>query len=139
MAVISPKYVQISAERVFAAANLLVALALGLGVFGGLPARWLWVDAPCALLILLLAISSGALFARASFALKLAKFVGFALLALGLTVVFALTLSLAFLRGVYGALGNDGVLLFSLAILFVLPYLVVYPSVLLAWTRGAAK
>lgn len=119
----------------FAAANLLVALALGLGVFGGLPARWLWLDAPSVVLVVLLVGSSAALFLRWAFAPKLAKVTAFALLGLGSIVIFALTLSIAFLRGVYGTLGADGVLLFSLAILFVLPYLVAYPLGLLWWIR----
>jgi hypothetical protein len=127
------------AERGFAGGNLLLALVLGLAVFRALPARWPWVDVPSALLVALLAASSGALFARARFALSLAKIAGFALLALGLAAVFALALSVAFLRGVFGSVGEEGVLLFSLSILFVLPYFVVYPLGLLAWTRSAAK
>ena len=104
-----------------------------------MPARWLWVDVPSVLLIVLLLGSSGALVARAAISMRLAKIAGIALLALGMIAIFALTLSIAFLRGVYGALGSDGVVFFSLAILFGLPYLVVYPVVLLVWARRGSK
>jgi hypothetical protein len=131
--------IALRAEHGFAAANSIVALAIGLGVFGGLPARWLWVDVPSVLLIVLLLGSSGALVARAPIATRLAKIAGISLLALGLMAIFALTLSIGFLRGVYGPLGSDGVVFFSLAIVFGLPYLVVYPVVLLVWTRRGSS
>lgn len=125
-------------RRGFAVANLLVALALGGGVFGGLPTRWAWVDVPSVALLALLGVSSGALLFGAKLARPLARVTAAALLALGLVVIFALVLGIAFLRGIYGTLGADGVLLFSLAILFVLPYLVVYPLGLWWWSRRAS-
>ena len=135
----SRERIALRAEHGFAAANAIVALAIGLGVFGGLPARWLWVDVPASLLIVLLLGSSGALVARAAIAARLLRIAGISLLALGLTAIFALTSSIAFLRGIYGAVGSDGVVFFSLTILFALPYVVVYPVVLLVWTRREPK
>ncbi len=126
----------------FGVANLVSSALIVLGVFRGLPARYLVVDVPAALLALLMAVAAvgllgGPRFAR--WALPLARVASFAALALGLVTISALAASVAFLSGVQGALGSGGAVLFVLVIALLVPYLVALPSAQLLWLRRAHK
>ncbi len=126
----------------FGVANLASAALLVLGVFRGLPARYLLVDVPAAVLALLLAAAGvgllgGVRFAR--WARPLSRIASFAALALGLSTIAALAASVAFLSGVQGALGSGGAVLFVLVIALLVPYLVALPAAQLLWLRRASK
>src|SRR5262245_49687816 len=104
----------LSASTAVAAANLVVALAFGLGVFLALPARWPWVDVPIGILVLVLLGSSVGLLSRWPFRFRLARIAAFVMLAIGLSGIFAIASAISFLRGVFGAIGSDGALMFVL-------------------------
>ena len=126
----------------FGVSNLVSSALLVLGVFRGLPARYMVVDLPAALLAVLLGAAGvgllgGARFAR--WARPLARIASFSALALGLATITALGVSVAFLSGVQGALGSGGAVLFVLVIALLVPYLVALPSAQLLWLRRAGK
>lgn len=126
----------------FGVSNLVSSALIVLGVFRGLPARYLVVDVPAAGLALLLAAAGvgllgGPRFAR--WARPLARIASFAALAIGLATITALAVSVAFLSGVQGALGSGGAVLFVLIIALLVPYLVALPSAQLLWLRRAGK
>jgi hypothetical protein len=124
-------------RRFFAFANLVPALVLG-GGCSMLPVRWWPLDALIACVVLLLLVTSAiALFdaRRADRALVCAAS---GLLAMGLVVVGAFALSMAFLSGVHGPFGAFGVALMGLVVLLLLPYAVVYPGLELLVFRARA-
>ena len=81
----------------------------------------------------LLAASAVALAWRVSWAPKLARVAGLALLAGGLLAVASLALALAFRRGVGGPGAGTGALVIAGSLVALLPYAVVYPAALLLW------
>lgn len=126
----------------FGVSNLVASALVVLGVFRGLPARYLLVDVPAAGLALLLGAAGigllgGARFAR--WARPLSRIASLAALTLGLATISALAVSVAFLSGVQGALGSGGAVLFVLVIALLVPYLVALPSAQLLWLRRARK
>lgn len=122
----------------FGVADLISAGLLALGVFAGLPDRWLPVDTVAVLLIGLDVAAGSALLANARWAHKVA-FVSSALsLAVGLALVTALALSASYLSGIYGPIGRGGAVILALVAALVLPYLVLLPSVQLVWLRPSA-
>ncbi len=124
----------------FGVSNLVSSALIVLGVFRGLPARYLVVDVPAAGLALLLAAAGVGLLGGSRFtrwARPLARIASFAALAVGLATITALAVSVAFLSGVQGALGSGGAVLFVLIIALLVPYLVALPSAQLLWLRRA--
>lgn len=113
---------------------LLALLVLG-GVWLGLPARWAWVDVPGSALGLACAVAACGLFARAPWALRLARAVLWAELIAGSVLVTLLGASIAQLAGSYGPVGSGGALLFGVIAALVLPYLVVFPALTLRALR----
>ena len=113
---------------VLGAMDLLTALLLLAGVWGGLPARWWPVDVGGTVLALLLGASGAALLAGTPWARKLAVVAGAVALATGMALVTALALTAAHVAGMYGPVGQGGAaLLFTVAVL-ILPYLVAFPA-----------
>ena len=123
------------AYRLFAILDLLSALLLTLGVFVGLPDRWLVVDLPALVLIVLFAVSGGGLLAGAPWALKLARATGAVALAFGLLLVALLAIAASYLYGIYGPVGQGGALIYVLIAALVIPYLVGLPLAQLVWLR----
>jgi hypothetical protein len=116
----------------FALGNLVPALVLGLGCYA-LPLRWWGMDVPIALLVLGLFATSGIALWRPELAPRVLRLAAFALLVVGLGLVAAFALCIAFLSGIHGAFGAFGSLLMGLVILLIVPYALVYPAVQLWW------
>lgn len=115
-----------------AAMHGLVGVMTLVGVWLGLPARWIWVDAPATLLALASVVSCVSLLSRRAWALKLAQFVTRAGLVLGCLTVTLLAWSASQLVGQYGPVGGGGALLLSAIAALLLPYFVGLP-LLQAW------
>jgi len=117
----------------FGILNIGVAALVGWGVFRGLPTRWWVVDDGGAVIVALMAASGVLLLANHRFAEVVTRVAAAVVLALGLTVFAVLALTASWLSGVYGPVGKGGSAIFVLIALLVLPYIVVFPAVLLAW------
>jgi hypothetical protein len=122
----------------FGVADLISAALLALGVFAGLPDRWLPVDTVAVLLIGLDVVAGSALLANARWANKVALVSSALSLAVGLALVTALALSASYLSGIYGPIGRGGAVILALVAALALPYLVLLPSVQLVWLRPSA-
>jgi hypothetical protein len=120
-------------SRLFGAADLLTAFVVLLGIFAGLPARWLPIDLAGGLLGVLFAASGVALLANHRLAPLLARVAAFAALAVGMLLVLALGVAASWLAGVYGPVGRGGALLLTLVAALVVPYLLFLPAVQLLW------
>jgi hypothetical protein len=116
----------------FALGNLVPALVLGLGCYA-LPLRWWGMDVPVALVVTGLLASSAAALRKPELAPRLLRGAAIALLVLGLGLVAAFGLSVAFLAGVNGPFGAFGMLLMGLVVALVAPYALVYPALQLWW------
>jgi hypothetical protein len=123
----------------FAVANALIAGLVAFGVFAGLPDRWLWVDVPAILVILLLLGASVALVRQGSWSFNVVRIAAGLVLVFGLVVIAGLTSAAAFLSGVLGETGRAGFIVFVTVIALVLPYLVIYPGLQLLWAFGALR
>lgn len=117
----------------FGIANVATAALVYLGVFRGLPTRWLPVDLGAVLVIALAASSGIALLADRRGATALARIASIVLLAIGMLVFAALVLTASWLAGVYGPVGRGGALIFVLVAAMVLPYAIVIPAAELLW------
>lgn len=120
----------------FGVTNLVVAVIVGLGVFRGLPARWLPLDIPAAIVVLLLAASGVTLLLNHARAPQITRIAGIFTLACGLVLFAMLVITASWLSGIYGTSGKGFGAIYGLIALLVLPYLVVYPAALLAWARS---
>jgi hypothetical protein len=121
----------------FGALNLVSAMLLGVGVFLGLPDRYLPVDAGAVLLILLLSIAGVGLLAGARWSQQVATVAASATLGLGLLLIALLSISASYLAGIYGPVGRGGAVIFVLVIALAVPYLVVLPAAQLVWLARA--
>lgn len=117
----------------FGIGNVAIALFVLVGVFRFLPTRWWVVDAGAAVVALLLGGSGAALLAKAKIAAKLTRVASAFVLVLGLLLFTALVTTAGWLSGVYGQVGLSGAVVFGLVAALVLPYIVVFPAVELAW------
>jgi len=117
----------------FGVVNVLLAIAVAVGVFRLLPARWWLVDAGGAILVALYGASGVALLANRSVARRLTQFAAGVGLVLGLSLFAALVITAFWLKGVYAQTGATGAIVFTLVALLVFPYLVVLPAIELVW------
>lgn len=118
-----------------AASQLLLAVLVSLGVWVGLPARWLWIDLPLSALALgCVAIGVG-LLTHKTWAPRAARVLLWIELAVGTLLVSLLGLSIAQLAGSYGPVGAGGAVLMGTIAALILPYLVILPALLLAFAR----
>lgn len=117
----------------FGMLNVLVAALVAWGVFRGLPTRWWLVDGGAAIVIVLMGASGLALLANHRLAAPITRVASAVVLALGLALFAALTLTASWLHGVYGPVGKGGSAIFALVALLVLPYIVVLPAAILVW------
>jgi hypothetical protein len=122
-------------RNLIAASQLFLAVLILLGVWVGLPARWLWVDLPLSALALACAGISVAVFARKAWALRAVRVLLWSELAVGTLIVGLLAMSIAQLAGSYGPVGSGGAVLMGTIAALVIPYLVVLPATLLAFAR----
>jgi hypothetical protein len=123
----------------FGVGNVVAALVVAIGVFQGLPARWLPVDLAAAAVAALLAAAGVGLVMRAAWAPRLARAAALVVLAVGLVFVAALALTASYLSGIYGPVGKGGALILVLVAALALPYLVVLPAAQLVWLGPKAK
>lgn len=117
----------------FGTLNLVAALVLVVGVFQGLPARWLPVDLPAAVVALLLAAAGGGLLASAPWGDRVARVASMVTLGAGLLLVALLVFTASYLNGIYGPVGHGGALILILVAALALPYLVAFPASQLLW------
>ncbi len=120
-------------RMVFGTLDLIAAGNLAIGVFLGLPARWLPVDAPAGLMVFLLTVAGVGLILNASWSETLAR------IAVRVVLVFALLFfgftasAVSYLYGIYGAVGRGGATLFVLVAALAIPYLFALPVTELLW------
>lgn len=122
----------------FGVAHVLTAALIVVGVFGALPARWLPIDAPSLLLVVLHAGAGAALVSNHARARDVARVAAFASLAMGLGLIALLAWSASYLAGVYGPVGRGGAIIMVLVIALAVPYLLALPAGELLWL-GARK
>jgi hypothetical protein len=113
-------------------------LVLGLGCYA-LPLRWWGMDVPITLVVLGLLASSGVALRSSSLALRALRVAALVLLVLGLGLLTAFALSVAFLSGIHGPFGAFGSILMGLVVFLIAPYAVVYPAVQLWWLARAQQ
>ena len=116
--------------------NLIPALVLGLGCYA-LPLRWWGMDVPVTVVVVAVLASSAVALWNEHLAPRALRLAALALLVLGLTLVAAFGLCVAFLAGIHGAFGTFGRLLMVLVLFLLAPYTVVYPAFQL-WLLGRA-
>ncbi len=121
------------ARVVFAIADLLTAAVVGVGVFAGLPDRWLPVDLGALVLVALHLLAGAGLLLDARWATRAARATSATALALGLGLVGAVAISASYLNGIYGPVGHGGAVIFLLVGALATPYLIVLPAVQLVW------
>lgn len=117
----------------FGVVNVFVALLAYAGVFHGLPARWIPVDAGAVVVIALMASSGIALVANRRGAALLGRLAAFVTLAVGMLLFTMLVLTASWIGGVYGPVGRGGALIFTLVSAMVFPYLILVPAAELLW------
>ena len=120
------KSVQRRAEILFALGNLVPAIVLAVGLYA-LPVRWWPADVVVGAAVLALPVTSAIVFGRPALSRRALRVGGSVLLAVGLAIVAAALLSIAFLSGIHGDFGQGGVTLMALIGFLVLPYVIVYP------------
>jgi hypothetical protein len=123
----------------FGAANLAIGAFVALGVFRLLPTRWWPVDFASAAIALLLGASGVALLRNAAIAERLTRIASAVVLALGLVLFAATAITASWISGVYQQVGSTGAIIFGLVAALLLPYLVVFPAVELAWIGPRPK
>jgi hypothetical protein len=116
----------------FALGNALPAAVLSLGLFA-LPVRWLPADIVVGASILAVLGTSAVVLSRPAHSRSALRIGAQVLLGIGLVIIAAAVLSLAFLAGIHGDFGRGGVTLMVLVSFLVLPYAVVYPVIQLLW------
>ena len=119
-------------EIAFALGNLVPATVLGAGLVA-LPVRWWPTDIVVGGGVLTLAAASSLVFGKPELTQRALTLAARVLLGVGIVLVTAAVLSLAFLAGIHGDFGRGGVTLMLLVTLLVVPYAVVYPLVELWW------
>jgi hypothetical protein len=117
----------------FGLADLASAALIFVGVFQGLPSRWLPVDGAAVIVIALFAGAGFGLLGNAAWAPKIAWIAAAVSLVLGILLVATLALTASFLSGVYGPVGRGGALILGLVAALALPYLIVLPAAQLTW------
>jgi hypothetical protein len=120
-------------RNVFGALDLIAAANVAIGVFLGLPARWLPVDVCAGLIVLLLAGAGVGLLRDASWSESLARIASRVVLALALLFFALVCTSISYLYGIYGAVGRGGATLFILIAALAIPYLFALPVTELLW------
>lgn len=127
------------ARLAFGIANLLVSALVAWGVFRGLPTRWWLVDGGALVVVTLLGSSGAALVTDHRLKETLTRAASAVVLVLGLALFATLTLTASWLAGVYGPIGKGGAAIFVLVSALVLPYLVIFPAVELAWVGPRSR
>jgi hypothetical protein len=128
-----------AARITFGLGHAVTAAVVFVGVFVALPSRWWPVDTAAGVALLLHAASAVGLLRGARWAPLFARATCAFALALGLFLVTVLSVTAAWLSGVYGPVGRGGSIILALVAALALPYLVVLPVVELFWLRPAPR
>lgn len=126
-------------EWTFIVGNTLLGLGAPAGVFAGLPVRYWPVDASSVVLALLLLASAWGLLRRVSWSLQVLRASAWCELSLGLAALAGLLLSIAYLGGVHGTVGRNGLAVLLLGSLLIVPYLIAYPILQLLWVDARVR
>jgi hypothetical protein len=116
----------------FALGNVLPVAVLSVGLFA-LPVRWWPADVVVGAAILAVLATSAFVMSRPAQSRPALRIGAQVLLGIGLLIVAAAVLSMAFLAGIHGDFGRGGVTLMILVAFLVLPYTIVYPAIQLLW------
>lgn len=127
------------AGKVLGVVDLVTAALVAYGVFEALPARYVPVDAAAVAVIGALASSAIGLLGGRAWGRAAARISAALVLALGLSLIALLAISASYLVGIYDQVGHGGALVLSLVAVLAFPYLVVFPSVQLAWSAGSRE
>lgn len=124
-------------HRLIASSNALVGLLALLGIWTGLPARWLPVDVGATVWAVLLLTTGVALGLGLPRALRFFRIVAGASMLCGTALCAALGYTAGELSGLYGPVGMGGAAILGVALLLLFPYLVVLPGAQLYWLADA--
>jgi hypothetical protein len=127
------------AAVVFGLAHLITAAVVVLGVFAGLPSRWIPVDLATSVLTMVQLASAYGLLARTRWAATVSRVAAMLGLLVGLSLVTALAVTATWLSSIYGPVGRGGAIVMALVAALALPYLVVLPVLELVWLRPPAE
>ncbi len=119
----------------FGVLNLLSALVLLVGVFGVVQPRFWALDVPAAIIALASLVSAVGLLARLPWALRALTISAWVSLALGLTIVSLIAITIVFLRGIHGDYGLAALAVSGLILALLLPYTVLLPALELIWLK----
>jgi len=108
--------------------DVLTGVALLLGIWVGLPARWMPVDVGGSLLGMGFAAAGVGLLTGQAWAPKVAQAVAGISVGIGMVVVTLLAMTAGELSGLYGPVGMGGAAILAVAAALLLPYLVVFPA-----------
>lgn len=122
----------------FGVANVVTALVLLVGVFALVRPRFWGLDVPATLIALVELVSAVALFARLPWALGALRVAAWTSLSLGLALLGAVVLSMAFLRAIHGDYGAVALAVSGLVVALLVPYVVVLPALQLLWLKRVA-
>ena len=122
----------------FGVANLVVAGLVAVGVFHSLPTRYWLVDGGALIVVGAQVVSGTTILAGAKAHVAVARVASLIVLAIGLALILALSLTASFLSGTYGPVGQGGAVLYVFIAALVLPYALVFPAAQLLWL-GAKK
>lgn len=120
----------------FGVADLCAALVVLFGTFVALPARWAPVDVGAIVLGVLFFAAGLGLLGDTRWAPRVARVAALSVFALGLALVVALATALGWLAGIYGPVGRGGVVLFTLVLALIVPWLLVLPAAQVVWLRA---
>ena len=120
----------------FAVCDVITALLVLIGVFEGLPSRYMPIDALGSILAAAFVIGAIATVRTFKYANAIARAACGLVLAIGLALFAVLAISASHLMGIYGPIGRGSALLLLLVAALVVPYLLALPAAQLVWIHG---
>ncbi len=119
----------------FGVLNAIAGLVLLCGVFVLARPRYWALDVPAAAIGVVQCVSAIGLLAKRRWDLRALAVAAWLSFTLGLAVVFAVVLTMVFLRGVHGAYGLAALVVSGLVVALLVPYIVVLPALELLWLK----
>jgi hypothetical protein len=119
----------------FGTLDVTVSVAILIGVFGGLPARYAPVDWSCALLAALELAAGMGLLLRSKGHAFIARLASAVALTFGLVSFTLLAVTATWLGSVYGQVGRGGEIVLGIAAALIFPYLILLPASELVWLQ----
>lgn len=125
-------------HRLIASSNVFVGALALIGIWLGLPARWLPVDLLGSAWALALLVGGVGLWRGGSWALPFSRRIAAVSMLLGTVLCAALAFTAGELAGLYGPVGMGGAAILGVALLLLFPYFVVMPGAQLYWLAEAS-